>query len=139
MILREEDITKITKKDKLAEIGNNMIPAIKADIRKIRNTKIPLFWNEKAKEKYNDYVGEFLELKKTVAELQKDTEKLDDVSKIAANKILKIWEDGYNKLQELKDAITEYNKRFPNNRLEYLEELIGKKPTPSVKTDYFGY
>lgn len=131
-----EDVSKITKKDRLAKIGNNMFPAIKADISKIQNTKIPLFWNEKAKEKYNDYIGEFLELKKTVAALPKDTENLSYENKAAIKKILIIWEAGYNKLIE--EAIDDYNERFPNN-MEHLEDLIGKKPTPSVKTDYFGY
>lgn len=134
-----EDVSKITKKDRLAKIGNNMFPAIKADISKIQNTKIPLFWNEKAKEKYNDYIGEFLELKKTVAALPKDTENLSYENKAAIKKILIIWEAGYNKLKELEEAINDYNERFPNNKLKCLEELTGKKPTPSVKTDYFGY
>lgn len=138
MILREEDIAKILKKSKLAEIGNGMEKSIEADIRKIRNTKTPLFWNETAKEKYNDYMGEFWELKDSIISF-KNNEKFSDENRKSAQKIISIWKSGYNKLMELEDAITNYNKRFPNNRLEHLEEMTGRKPTSSVKTDYFGY
>ena len=139
MIFEEEDISKIIKRNKLAEIGNSMVPAIKSCIAKIQNTKKTLSWNELAKERLADYMGDFWELKDTVAALPKNTEILNYGSKVAIKKILVIWEVAYNKLKELEEAIDDYNKRFPNNKLEHLEELTGKKPTPSVKTDYFGY
>lgn len=138
MILKEEDIAKILKKDKLAEIGNRMIPSIEADIRKIRNTKIPLAWNKAAVEKYNDYMNNFWELKDSVVSFENNN-KFSNENKKSAEKVISIWRVGFGKLIELEDVITDYNKRFPNNKLKCLEELTGKKPTPSVKTDYFGY
>lgn len=138
MIFEEEDIAKIVKRNKLAEIGNSMVPAIKFCIEKIQNTKRALSWKELAKEKLTDYMGDFWELKDEIVSPM-DGKSFTAKERETINKITSIWNNAYSELIKLESAIDDYNKKFPNNKLEHLEELTGKKPTPSVKTDYFGY
>ena len=138
MIFEEEDIAKIIKRNQLAEIGNSMVPAIKSCIAKIQNTKRTLSWNDLAKEKLTDYMGDFWELKDEIVSPM-DGKSFTAKERETINKITSIWNNAYSELMKLERTIDDYNKRFPNNKLEHLEELTGKKPVPSVKTDYFGY
>lgn len=138
MIFEEENVAKIIKRNQLAEIGNSMVPAIKSCIAKIQNTKRPLTWNELAKEKLTDYMGDFWELKdEIVSPISGKSFTAKEQETI--NKVISIWNNAYSELIKLEKAIDDYNKRFPNGKLEHLEDLTGKKPIPSVKTDYFRY
>lgn len=73
MIFEEENISKIIKRNKLAEIGNSMVPTLKFCITKIQNTKKPLTWNELAEERLTDYMGDFWELKDEVSTISNKT------------------------------------------------------------------
>lgn len=138
MIFEEEDIAKILKKDKLAIIGNSMLPTIRDDALKIQNTKNPLSWTKAAEEKYKDYLGDFWELKDEVVS-PIDNKAFGKKEQKTINKIVSIWNQAYAELTKLDNIIDDYNKRFPNYKLKNMEEIAGKKPTPSVKADYFGY
>lgn len=125
MIFEEENISKIIKRNKLAEIGNSMVPTLKFCITKIQNTKKPLTWNELAEERLTDYMGDFWELKDEVSTISNKT--ITTKEQEVINKIISIWNNAYAELIKLESAIDDYNKKFPNNRLEHLEEIAGKK------------
>lgn len=138
MIFEEEDVAKILKKDKLAMIGNSMLPTIRDDILKIQNTKNPLSWTKAAEEKYKNYLGDFWELKdEFVSPI--DNKALGEKEQETINKIISIWNNAYSELIKLESTIADYNKRFPSKQLKTIEEMTGLKLKASVKTDYFDY
>ena len=152
MILAEEEISEIFNIEKIGELSkriNTSYPNIERDINLLKTTKVPKTWKDTGVNTYKTFIKDFWSLKESAREFMLDfkTGKYDRVKfkhiPFICHKILSIWSgnkgDIYHKLLELNSAIDNYNKRFPNNPLSHVDELIGIEIRPSVKTEEINY
>ena len=153
MIFEEENIKEILKVGNLPTLAiriNTAIKKIDEDLNRLNNTKSPLTWNDTGINTYKTLIKELWSLKETVLEvlyrLRDKTLKVEKPEKIklSCGKILSIWSgdkgDIYHKLLEINKAVDNYNVRFPNNKLQHIDEYIGIPIKASVQTfKYFNY
>ena len=153
MIFEEENIKEILKVSNLPTLAiriNTAIKKIDEDLKRLNNTRNPLTWNDTGANTYKILIKEIWSLKESARDvlikLSDGTLKVENkyvVGKIC-HKILSIWSgdrgDIYHKLLEINKAVDNYNIRFPNNKLQHIDEYIGIPIKASVKTfKYFNY
>lgn len=149
----QEDINeafKIENIDKLAKNINEALPKLNKDLEILKTTKSPKEWKNMSVFTYKTLIKDLWSLKESSHEfLNKlkfglwDHNKFKDIVPICG-KILSIWSGNqgnvYGKLLEIDKVIDNiYNKKFPNNKLCHVEDLIGIPIRASVTTEEVNY
>ena len=152
MIICEGNVKEIFNIEKISSLSKRLEVAINnldKDTQILRTTKIPKVWKDMSVDTYKTLIKELWSLKESARSLlvklkyrEWDPNKFKNEIPLC-HKILSIWSgnkgDVYHRLIEMNKVVDDYNKRFPNNPLSHVDELIGIEIRPSVKTEEINY
>lgn len=132
MNLTEENINNIVNSSNIAKNVNKAVKKLNNDIIKIKETTVPITWSKLAVATMNELINNLWELKDACETFLKKNKNPHSQATITANNIISYYETIRRKLNRLKIEI--YNRKFPNNQIKNIEELVNSKIKSSVRT-----
>lgn len=108
------------------------------DIKLVKETTVPISWTSLAASTMSELMDNLWELKEKANNFlhsvrMKRVSENENMEEIA-NKTINYYNSIRCKLNRLKTEIYNYNRRFPNNQIKNVEELIDSKIKKSVVT-----
>lgn len=134
MNLTEENINNIVNSSNIAKNVNEAVKKLNNDIIKIKETTVPITWSKLAVATMNELINNLWELKDACETFLKKNKNSHSQATITANNIISYYETIRRKLNRLKIEIYNYNRKFPNNQIKNIEELVNSKIKSSVRT-----
>lgn len=134
MNLTEENINNIVNPSNIAKNVNEAVKKLNNDITKIKETTAPITWSKLAISTMNELINNLWELKDACEIFLKKNKNIQPQTAATANNIISYYETVRRKLNRLKTEIYNYNRRFPNNQIKNIEELVNSKIKSSMRT-----